>query len=40
MSSLTTTIIDQMTKMEDWMVTVLLAAKKHAEVDEAEDEFA
>jgi Soluble NSF attachment protein, SNAP len=31
---------DQMTKMEDWMVTVLLVAKKHAEPDEAEDEFA
>jgi hypothetical protein len=32
--------LDKMTPMEDWMVTVLLAAKKHAEVDEAEDELA
>jgi hypothetical protein len=29
--------IDNMTKMEDWQVTVLLAAKKHVEAKDTED---
>jgi len=31
------TVTDNMTKMEDWQVSVLLAAKKHVEVKDAED---